>query len=97
MGQLLRSAAAVAVLIAGLAFHVRNHGLLTLDFYLVSVTVPVSWVVVGALSLGAAAGALAMLPGRWTLQRALKRQRRQLSLLREAEPGGTGVAKTNGP
>ena len=84
MGKLLRSAAALIVLIAGLAFHVRNHGPLNLDFYAFQTVVPVSWLAAGALTLGAGLGALAMLPGRWRLARQLKRQARELALVRAA-------------
>ncbi len=95
MGRLLRSAAALTVLIAGLAFHVRNHGPMTLDFYAIQLTVPVSWVVVGALVLGVMLGLLAMLPDRLRTARLLKRQARELALLRASPPDG-GPDASNG-
>lgn len=86
MGRLLRAVAAVIALVAGLAFHVRNHGPLTLDLYVYSIELPVSWLAVGALSIGAALGALAMLPARLRMARLLRRQSRELALLRANPP-----------
>lgn len=86
MGRLLRSAAALTALIAGLAFHVRNHGPMTLDLYAIQFTVPVSWVVVGALVLGVVLGLLATVPDRLHTARLLRRQARELAVLRAASP-----------
>jgi len=86
MGRLLRSAAALTVLIAGLAFHVRNNGPITLDLYAIELTVPVSWIVVGALVLGVMLGLLATVPDRLHTARLLKRQARELAVLRAASP-----------
>lgn len=97
MGKLLRSVAALIVLISGLAFHVRNHGPLSLDFYAFKAEVPVSWLAVGALTLGAVLGAAAMLPGRWRLSRQLKRQARELALARAAGTSDIAIpVATNG-
>ncbi len=90
MGRLLRSAAALIMLIAGLAFHVRNHGPMTLDVYAVKFTLPVSWVVVGALTLGVGLGLLAALPGRLRAARLLQRQARELAVLRASPPDSAG-------
>ena len=95
MGRLLRSAAALTVLIAGLAFHVRNHGPLTLDFYAFRIDVPVSWLAVGALCLGAGLGALATWPARLRMARLLKRQAREIAALRAAPPD-SGADAPNG-
>jgi uncharacterized integral membrane protein len=92
MGRLLRSAAALIVLIAGLAFHVRNHGPITLDFYAMRLTLPVSWAIVGAMTLGVLLGLLAALPGRLRAARQLQRQARELAALRASLPDSTGDA-----
>jgi len=92
MGKLLRAAAAVVALVAGLAFHVRNHGPLTLDFYAFRIDLPVSWLAVGALTIGAALGALAMLPARLRMARTLRRQARELELARVNPPIAGGDA-----
>lgn len=86
MGRLLRSAAALIVLIAGLAFHVRNHGPLSLDLYATQFTLPASWAIVGALTLGVLLGLLAALPGRLRAARQLQRQARELAALRASLP-----------
>lgn len=86
MGKLLRAAVVLVVLIAGLAFHVRNHAPLTLDFYAFQTVIPASWLGVGGLLLGVLLGALAMLPGHWRLARQLKRRTRELELARTHAP-----------
>jgi len=90
MGRLLRSAAALIVLIAGLAFHVRNHGPMSLDLYATQLTLPASWVVVGALTLGVLLGLLAALPARLRAALQLQRQARELAALRASLPDSAG-------
>ena len=60
---MLRLFTAFVALIAGLAFHSRNHQPVPLDFYIARIDLPLSWVVVAALAVGAALGMLAMVPG----------------------------------
>ena len=60
---MLRLLTALVALVAGLAFHSRNHQPVPLDFYIGRVDLPLSWIVVAALAIGAALGMLAMLPG----------------------------------
>ncbi|MGE3772050.1 MAG: lipopolysaccharide assembly protein LapA domain-containing protein [Gammaproteobacteria bacterium] len=86
MGRVLRAVVLLLVALAGLAFHVRNHAPLTLDFYAFQTVVPASWLVVGGLVVGVALGVLAMLPERWRLARQLKRRTRELELARSAPP-----------
>ena len=88
MGRVLRVAVILVVLVAGLAFHMRNHAPLALDFYAFRIEVPVSWLGVGGLAIGSLLGALATLPGRWRLARQLKRRTRELALARSAAPAG---------
>lgn len=76
---MLRLLTALVALIAGLAFHSRNHQPVPLDLYVTRVDLPLSWIVVAALAVGAALGMLAMLPG-------LLRGRR-----RSARPDASGV------
>jgi len=60
---MLRLLTALVALIAGLAFHSRNHQTVALDFYIGRADLPLSWIVVAALAIGAALGMLALLPG----------------------------------
>jgi len=93
MGRVLRAIVLLLVAFAGLAFHVRNHAPLTLDFYVVQTVVPASWLGVGGLVIGVALGAFAMLPERWRLARQLKRRSRELELARTAAlPAGEAPA-----
>lgn len=75
--MLVRALLGFCVLLAGLAFHSRNHQLITLDFYVNSVAVPLSWAVVGALVIGALGGALALLPRLVRLQYIVRRERKR--------------------
>lgn len=86
MGGALRAAVVLVVALAGLAFHARNHAPVTLDFLVFQTVVPVSWVVVAGILVGAALGVLATLPERWRLARQLKRRSRELELARSVAP-----------
>ena len=73
---MLRLLTALVALIAGLVFHSRNHQPVPLDFYIARVELPLSWIVVAALGVGAVLGMLALLPG---LLRGRIRTRRPLA------------------
>ena len=72
---MLRLFTALIALIAGLAFHSRNHQPVPLDFYVGQVDLPLSWIVVAALAIGAALGMLAMVPGLLRGRRLARRSR----------------------
>ena len=60
MARVLYLAFAILIAIGGLAFYVRNDQEILLNYFVGSVTVELSLVVVGALALGALLGVLAM-------------------------------------
>ncbi len=77
----------VVALLIGLAFHARNHQTVMIDLYTVRAELPLSWVVVAALVLGAGLGSCAMLPHLLRVRRALWRARRLAS--KGMVPGGS--------
>ena len=62
MSRIARLILVLAVLLFGLAFHLKNNQLITLDYYFGAIELPVSLVVVLILILGALLGVLASLP-----------------------------------
>jgi uncharacterized integral membrane protein len=89
---MLRLLCVVFALVIGLAFHSRNHQPVTLDFYTKTIEIPLSWVVVAALSFGALLGALALLPRLLRTRRLLRRELRRAKILQSpaAEPSLPG-------
>lgn len=83
---MLRLLIVVVALILGLAFHSRNHQMVALDLYMSKVDVPLSWVVVAALMVGALMGAIALLPWLLRSRRALNRELKRVSILTHATP-----------
>ncbi len=73
-------------LLLGLAFHSRNHQAVTLDFYTGKVDLPLSWLVVAALMVGALAGALTILPRLLSVRRALRGELKRAQIIAEAAP-----------
>ena len=62
MSRILTFCFVLVVMVAGLAFHLRNSQMVNLDYYLGSVELPFSLTVIAALCLGALLGVLACLP-----------------------------------
>jgi len=60
---------ALLIIFFGLAFHIKNDQPVTLDFYVRSIDVPLSWVVVAAFSVGSILGLIVMLNNILRLQR----------------------------
>ena len=83
---MVRLVVVAVALILGLAFHSRNHQIVTLDFYMSTVDVPLSWVVVAALITGALVGALALLPRLLQSRRALRRELKRASIITPPTP-----------
>jgi lipopolysaccharide assembly protein A len=73
-------------LLLGLAFHSRNHQAVTLDFYASTIELPLSWLVVAALIIGALLGALTLLPRLLSVRRALRRELKRAQILAQAAP-----------
>ena len=86
---MVRLVVVAVALILGLAFHSRNHQVVTLDFYTSALDVPLSWVVVAALILGTLVGALALLPRLLRSRRALRRELKRASIIAPATPAVT--------
>lgn len=84
MARALYLSIAVLVALAGLAFHIRNKQDIVLDYFAGTVTVELSLVVVGALVLGVALGALVMSSAVLRLKNEVRRlKRRQVIAGRE--------------
>lgn len=83
---MLRLVVVIVALVLGLAFHSRNHQAVSLDFYLRTFEIPLSWVVVAALSLGALLGILALTPRLLRARRALRREQKRANLLQSQIP-----------
>ena len=84
MARLLYALLALLVTLLGLAFHVRNQQALVLDYFLGTVDVELSVVVVTTLVCGVALGALAMASVVLRLKTELRRlKRRQQIAARE--------------
>ncbi|MFT4580364.1 MAG: putative membrane protein [Gammaproteobacteria bacterium] len=73
MGRVIHIVFALLIVFFGLAFHIKNDSPVTLDFYVRTIDIPLSWVVVVAFSLGATLGLFAMLNTYLRLQRELRR------------------------
>ncbi len=82
--------AILVIVLLGLAFHVRNHAVVMLDFYTGSLELPLSWALVAALAVGVVLGFLAAAPALVRSRRAARRLARQHEALRQelaAKPG----------
>ena len=73
MTRVIQIVFAILIIFFGLAFHIKNDFLVTLDFYIPTISIPLSWVVVVAFSVGAALGLLVMLNSTLRLQREIRR------------------------
>lgn len=77
MARVLYLAIAGLVALAGLAFHIRNKQDIVLDYFAGTVKVELSLVVVGALVLGVALGALVMSSSVLRLKTEVRRLKRR--------------------
>ncbi len=80
---------ALCIVLAGLAFHVRNAQPVVIDFYLASYAIPMSLLIATALLVGAILGGVASLPARLKLQRDKARLGRELKKL---QPDGQDLS-----
>ena len=76
--SIVRIALILLVVVAGLAFHVRNDQLVVVDFYLGNYEIPLSLALAIALLGGAVLGVLSGLPSWLKLKRAKAKLGRQL-------------------
>ena len=96
MSRIIQLLFILSVLLAGIAFHLRNDQLVPLDFYSGVLELPFSVWILLALTLGAVLGLLACLPAMVSSRIQIARLRRRL-LAHEprdnqppAAPGGGG-------
>ncbi|MEO1925536.1 MAG: LapA family protein [Gammaproteobacteria bacterium] len=62
MSRIFKLILVFAILLSGLAFHLKNNQLIELDYYVGVLNMPLSWLVVIVLFIGALLGVLASLP-----------------------------------
>ena len=77
MNRVFQIVFALLIIFFGLAFHIKNDAPVTLDFYVRTVDIPLSWVVVIAFSVGAVLGLVVMLNSIVRLQREIRRLRKK--------------------
>ena len=85
MRRLMQWLVVMACLVLGLALHGRNHQPVHFDFYLGTLDLPLSVLLVGALGAGMALALLALLPQ--LLRQRLRLRRAEAGLRRVAIPG----------
>ena len=73
MTRVIQIVFALLIVFFGLAFHIKNDIQVTLDFYVRTLSLPLSWVVVVAFSVGSVLGLLVMLNTILRLQREIRR------------------------
>lgn len=72
MARLMQIVFALLIVVFGLAFHLKNDIQVTLDFYVWMLSLPLSWLLVVAFSVGAVVGLLVMLATILRLQREIR-------------------------
>jgi len=77
------------ILLIGLAFHLKNNQLIELNYYVDVINLPMSWLVVIVLFIGAMLGVLASLPiiiklkrDKIKLERQIKNSEKEINNLR---------------
>ena len=80
MTRVIQIVFALLVVVFGLAFHIKNDVPVTLDLYVRTVDLPLSWVIVVAFSLGAILGLTVMITSILRLQRRIRRLTRKHEL-----------------
>ena len=89
MSRIAKLILALVILVSGLAFHLKNNELIALNYYVGSIELPVSLVVVLVLCIGALLGVLASLPiiirlkqQKFKLERQIKNSEKEINNLR---------------
>lgn len=80
MSRIVKLCIFLFVLFLGLIFHLRNQQPIVIDYYLATLELPFSAIVVFVLSLGVILGVLVSIPARIKLKRENTRLLRQISL-----------------
>lgn len=89
MSRIAKLILAFAILIIGLAFHLKNNQLIELNYYVDVLPLPLSWLVVIVLFLGSMLGVMASLPmiiklkrEKLKLERQIKNSEKEINNLR---------------
>ena len=89
MSRIVKLIIFFTILLFGLAFHLKNHQLIELNYYVDIVNMPLSWIVLIVLFLGALLGVLASLPmiiklkqQKLKLERQIKNSEKEINNLR---------------
>jgi len=80
MNRVIQIVFALLIIFFGLAFHIKNDAPVTLDFYIRTIHIPLSWVVVIAFSTGAFLGLIVMLNKVLLLRHEIRRLTRKHEL-----------------
>ena len=80
MNRVIQIVFALLIIFFGLAFHIKNDAPVTLDFYVRTIQIPLSWVVVIAFSTGAFLGLIVMLNKVLLLRHEIRRLTRKHEL-----------------
>lgn len=96
MSRIIQLLFILLVLLAGIAFHLRNDDLVTLDFYSGTASLPFSVWLLLALTLGVVLGLLACLPALVRAQVQNGRLRRRVRSLEPAAPNAPETTEGGG-
>lgn len=95
MSRLITLAVVISILLFGLAFHLRNGQFVTLDYYVDSITLPLSlWVFVWIV-IGVCLGLLAVVPLLLKMRRDNRRLRREIRRLESSADRTANVVAGN--
>lgn len=83
MSRVIQIVFALLIVFFGLAFHIKNDAPVAIDFYVRSIEMPLSWLVVIIFSLGAVAGLMVMINKILLLQHEIRRLNRKQELATE--------------
>ena len=97
MVRLLQLIFVLLIAAAGLAFHIRNDQAVALDFYVSTVEMPLSWVLVGAFAFGILLGFLVMLGSVVRLRGEKRRISKQHDLASEEITNLRAIPLKDGP
>jgi uncharacterized integral membrane protein len=80
MSRVIQIVFALLIIFFGLAFHIKNDAPATLDFYVRTIDMPLSWIVVIAFSIGVILGLTVMVNRVLLLQHEIRRLTRKNAL-----------------
>ena len=89
MSRIAKLIIVFVILLSGLAFHLKNNQMIELNYYVGVLDMPLSWLVVIMLFIGALLGVLASLPmiiklkqQKLKLERQIKSSEKEINILR---------------